>query len=330
MKPRVPAGRAGGGGRLRSQRGAGQGPGSPRHSECPSLSSPFCHRSPSRGRHSWTGAPLRGSRFPCTPSPVHEPAPRQGHHGHVAVGLPTLPAHFRCPPPPLAPHKDTACRGSAARAQSDPHTSTLPPATRGARGRTGASTLPGPTLRAPRAPQNCRLCPARAAGAAGGLSTALCFRWHGAGQSLCPHCNVSPAEARSPLLLCVGLCAPSTPSPPSACPLHPSRTGKRQGLKPASVLCGIKKSPKIRHMLGRGSGLWLLRAEEAGWPPRPVAEPSSSSWSRGSRERRWHFHISHFHEPRAAGAREWICLCSCRSLLICPPKQGNVSLLCQI
>lgn len=42
MKPRVPAGRAGGGGRLRSQHGAAQGPGSQRHHERPSPSSPLC------------------------------------------------------------------------------------------------------------------------------------------------------------------------------------------------------------------------------------------------------------------------------------------------
>lgn len=68
---------------------------------------------------------------------------------------------------------DTACGGSAARAQSDPHTSTLAPASCGARGRTSTSTLPGQTLHAPRVPQNCPLCPARAAGAAGGLTTVL-------------------------------------------------------------------------------------------------------------------------------------------------------------
>lgn len=247
MKPRVPAGRAGGGGRLCSQHGAAQGPGSQRHHERPSPSSPLCP-----GHCLWRQHCLGAVR------PSHE------HPGPC-----------------------------------------------GARGRTGTSTLPGQTLHTPRVPQNCPLCLVRAVGAAGGLTMVLCCRQHGAGRSLHPHRSVSPAEPWPSLLPCAGLCAPSTPSPPSVCPLHPPCMGKRWGLKPASVLCGINKSPKIRHKVGWGSGLGLLRAEDAGWLPRPAAEPSSSS-------------------SCTAGAREWICPCSCRSLLISPPKQRNVSLLCQI
>lgn len=112
MKPRVPAGRAGGGGRLRSQHGAGQGPGSQRHRERPSPSSPLCPRT----------LPVEAALLGHSQTLTRAPWP--------------LPAAVPVAEPAPAP-------------------------------------VPGQTLHAPRVPQNCPLCPARAAGAAGGLTTVL-------------------------------------------------------------------------------------------------------------------------------------------------------------